>query len=184
MEEEVAAAFGLLIEELNKAEEEARNQGAEALKSRDDARLERLAEYAKQIADFRKKVEGLAKEWKKLGRGRSAGKSSQSAHSRQRLPRMARTPEQEFRRPILEELVALGGSAPAGKVLDGVYKRMRNVLKPADKETLPSSPTTPRWRNTAQWARNSLVTEGLMSSTSPHGVWEITEQGRKWLENH
>lgn len=37
-------------------------------------------------------------------------------------------------------------------------------------------------RNTAQWARNSMVKEGLMASDSPRGIWEITDEGEQWLE--
>jgi predicted transcriptional regulator len=31
------------------------------------------------------------------------------------------------------------------------------------------------------WARNEMVKEGLLSSKSAYGVWEITNEGRKWL---
>jgi restriction system protein len=41
---------------------------------------------------------------------------------------------------------------------------------------------TPRWRNTAQWARNSLREEGLIRDDSPRGIWEITDKGRQWLK--
>ncbi|RMH13146.1 MAG: hypothetical protein D6698_14360, partial [Gammaproteobacteria bacterium] len=39
------------------------------------------------------------------------------------------------------------------------------------------------WRNTAQWCRNTMVREGLMKSDSPYGIWEITEAGRKYLQD-
>jgi predicted transcriptional regulator len=35
--------------------------------------------------------------------------------------------------------------------------------------------------NTAQWARNSLREEGLIRDDTPRSIWEITEEGRKWL---
>ncbi|MFN3396352.1 MAG: winged helix-turn-helix domain-containing protein, partial [Thermodesulfovibrionales bacterium] len=38
-----------------------------------------------------------------------------------------------------------------------------------------------RWENTAQWCRNTLVQEGLLSSDSPRGIWEITAEGEKLL---
>jgi len=41
-----------------------------------------------------------------------------------------------------------------------------------------------RWRNTARWARQWLVREGLLTSDSPRGVWEITEAGRAHLREH
>ncbi len=38
------------------------------------------------------------------------------------------------------------------------------------------------WRNSAQWARNSMVQEGLLKADSPRGVWNISEAGRCRLE--
>jgi hypothetical protein len=91
------------------------------------------------------------------------------------------TPEDAFRRPVLEALVELSGSAPVGKVLDRVEQKMKGVLNEYDRKPLPSDPRSIRWRNTAKWCRSTLAREGLMKSDSPHGIWEISEQGRKWL---
>ena len=41
-----------------------------------------------------------------------------------------------------------------------------------------------RWRNTAQWARNSMVNEGLMKDDSKRGIWKISAQGRAYLKAH
>jgi hypothetical protein len=51
-----------------------------------------------------------------------------------------------------------------------------------DLDALPSDGITPRWQNTAQWARNALREGGLIKGDSPHGVWEISDQGREWLK--
>ena len=61
-------------------------------------------------------------------------------------------------------------------VLDKVEAKMRGRLNAYDRSALPSDPTLPRWRNTAQWARNAMVKEGLMSSDSPRGVWRLRKQ--------
>ncbi len=100
--------------------------------------------------------------------------------SAERLPRGRRTPEDAYRRPILEALSELGGQAPMSNVLDLVEKKMASILNQYDRQPLPSEPRTLRWRNTAQWCRNTLVREGLLKSDSPHGVWELTEAG--WRE--
>jgi len=50
-----------------------------------------------------------------------------------------------------------------------------------DYQPLASSPDNLRWRNAAQWARNSMVQEGLLKADSPRGVWEITDRGREML---
>ena len=46
---------------------------------------------------------------------------------------------------------------------------------------LASDGVTPRWRNTAQWARNSLREQGLIRPDSPRGVWVVSDAGRAWL---
>lgn len=66
------------------------------------------------------------------------------------------------------------------EVLDKVYEKMKNVLNVYDKEPLNSGYI--RWQNTAQWARNTMVNDGLLSSKSGRGVWEITDKGKKCLE--
>jgi restriction endonuclease Mrr len=55
---------------------------------------------------------------------------------------------------------------------------MKGILNKYDYEPLPSNPTQKRWENSVQWARNTMVNEGLLSSDSPRGIWEITQKGR------
>ncbi|MDD2211718.1 MAG: winged helix-turn-helix domain-containing protein [Clostridia bacterium] len=87
-----------------------------------------------------------------------------------------RTPEDAFRQPLLEALVELGGSANIGDILKIVYEKLKNRLNKYDYQRLNSPPHETRWRNTTKWCRNTLVKEGLLSSTSPWGIWEITEE--------
>ena len=47
-----------------------------------------------------------------------------------------------------------------------------------------TDPKLIRWRNTAQWTRNTMVNEGLLAKDSPWGIWEITEKGRKFYEEN
>ena len=86
-----------------------------------------------------------------------------------------------YRLPVLQALVEMGGQGRTGDVLDRVGELMEGQLSGVDREMLPSG-TAIRWRNKAQWARNTMVKEGLMASDSPHGIWEITERGRRVLE--
>jgi restriction system protein len=98
-----------------------------------------------------------------------------------RLGRGLRTREEVYYQPLLSTLSENGGKAKVGDVLTAVEKKMKGTLRKVDYEPLSSGPEMPRWRNTAQWARNSLVRDGLMKSDSPRGVWEISEAGRQWL---
>jgi len=55
---------------------------------------------------------------------------------------------------------------------------IKPVLRDVGYLPLASDPDIPRWRNTAQWARHSMVKEGLLKADSPRGIWEITDAGR------
>jgi len=58
---------------------------------------------------------------------------------------------------------------------------MKPVFKKVDYDPLASGPDNPRWRNAAQWARNSMIRDGLLKGDSPRGVWEISNKGRDLL---
>jgi restriction system protein len=101
-----------------------------------------------------------------------------------RIRKGLRTPEPAFFRPILQALSDLGGSAKRSDVFDMLEQSMRDVLKPIDYQTLSSEAEQVRWQNSAQWAHNLMVKEGLLQSDSPVGIWEITEKGRTFLLNN
>lgn len=66
-------------------------------------------------------------------------------------------------------------------VIDRVGQLMKEVLKEVDYQPPPSQPKNLRWRNAAQWARQKMLNEGLLKNDSPHGVWEISEAGRRYI---
>jgi len=88
--------------------------------------------------------------------------------------------EREYELPILQELLARGGSGQATEVTDGVGKRLKGKLKPLDYENLDSGDV--RWRNRTQFTRHTLKTRGLLEKDSPRGIWELTEAGCKAAE--
>jgi len=180
---EVNTAFEILLEEIELVVNQLNEDGAQAFKEGDYDTTRRTIEEATRLAEFREKVKALQKEWASLLAKRPQRPKTAGREVKSRLPRGLRTPEDAFRRPILEALVELGGKASIGKVLDLVEKKMSAKLTKYDLEPLPSDPKSIRWRNTAQWCRNSLVREGLMKTDSPHGIWEISESGRRALQD-
>ena len=82
--------------------------------------------------------------------------------------------------PLLQALVEMGGRGAAALVVDRVGAALARVLTDFDRQPLHSG--DPRWRNTAHWTRSQLVQRGMLSKTSPRGIWEITPEGRKYLE--
>jgi hypothetical protein len=186
---EVNTAFEILLEEIELVANSLNEDGAAAFKTGSYDVARRLIDEAARLAGFREKVKALQKEWGSLvvnqpSYGLSVSYASGKATgSKARLPRGLRTPEDAFRRPILEALVELGGEANLNEVLDLVGAKMKAILTRYDFEPLVSSPKLPRWRNTAQWCRNKLASDGLMRSDSPYGIWAISEEGRKALQN-
>ena len=102
---------------------------------------------------------------------------------RQKIKKGFKTPESQYKIPILQALIELGGRGEVNDILVKVYEKMKDILKPIDLQDLPSG-TDFRWRNTARWARNTMINEGLLRKDSPRGVWEITEKGLNYLKEH
>ncbi|MCR4438932.1 MAG: winged helix-turn-helix domain-containing protein [bacterium] len=179
---EVSIAFEIVLEELDSAIAAINREGARAFEGgRYDAARE-LMEKGSQMTALRSKVSELQREWLAISSAvKASRRARRSRKVAERLKRGLRTPESEFRLPILESLVELGGSASMAEVLDRVESKIAHRLKAYDHQPLPSDPGQIRWRNTARWARNSIVREGLLASDSPRGMWEITSAGRRWL---
>jgi restriction system protein len=179
----VFAAFEIVLEEIETEIDFINKVGAKSFEERDYNSARDALDRANQITAFRDKVVSLRKEWETLAVSQedNAREAIIPAERRNlgRLQRGVRTPETAFYQPILNTLVALGGSAKIGDVLTRLEPMMKGVLTPVDYEPLSSDKEMLRWRNTAQWARYSMVKEGLLKSTSPRGIWEITEAGRK-----
>jgi restriction system protein len=182
---DVSAAFELLLEEIEIEINSLNKAASKASEEHDRKKAREALERADQIAAFRAKVVSLRKEWETLAKPNKDSENKFIHGERRnmgRLQRGVRTREDAFYQPILKVLNGAGGPAKVNDVLAKVEQLMREVLTQVDYEPLPSQPETPRWSNTAQWARNTMVKEGLLKSTSPRGVWEITEAGRQFLK--
>jgi len=181
----VFAAFEILLEEIEIEIDFINKDGARAIESRDYENAQEAIERGKKSTLLRDRVVDLRKDWEVLMATPHPREEEEHVRVERRnagrLQRGIRTPETAFLQPILKALVELGGSARMNDVLNKVEQFMKGALKPADYESLPSTPDQPRWRNTAQWERNTMAREGLLKSNSPKGVWEISEQGRKAL---
>jgi len=105
-----------------------------------------------------------------------AGKTRRTT---KRIPRGMKTPENDYKVPILKALMDLDGKGKTSDVLDKVHARMKNTLNEFDKQPVPSVPSQQRWRHTAQIVRNKMVKEGHIKKDSPRGEWEITAAGKK-----
>ena len=68
-------------------------------------------------------------------------------------------------------------------VLGRVEHKMKHLFSAVDYDNVPSGGEI-RWRNSAQWARNTLVHQrGLLNKNSGHGIWELTDLGIAQVES-
>jgi hypothetical protein len=94
-----------------------------------------------------------------------------------RLPRGKLTPRSEFRLPLLQVLLASGGSLKVSEAVDKVGALMEHRFTEQDREKVRSGWI--RWRSSVEWVRDRLVKEGLLKKDSPRGIWELTPKGVK-----
>lgn len=92
-------------------------------------------------------------------------------------------PNEAYQMPILGALLALGGSAKAGDVLDQVGRLMAGQFQEPDLALLQSN-NEPAWRKNAQWARREMVLKGLLRDDAPWGRWELSDQGMELAREH
>lgn len=181
----VEAAFDMLLEEIETEIECLSRIGSGAFEDRNYEKAKEILDRVSNVTEFRGKVNSLCREWQSSFAEKEQPKTTDSNNERRNLGRLRRglrTREDAYYQPILEALENFGGSAQMSDALDYVFKKMRNILRDVDNEPLSSDPQMPRWRSTAQWARNSLVKDGMLLSNSPRGVWEISESGRELLK--
>ncbi|HEV2856777.1 MAG TPA: winged helix-turn-helix domain-containing protein [Solirubrobacterales bacterium] len=89
-------------------------------------------------------------------------------------------PESEYWLPILQILVEAEGAARSRDVISILGDRLRSQLMPRDYDVLEMGEV--RWQNRARFARLRMKERGLISSDSPRGIWEITEEGRRYFD--
>jgi restriction system protein len=182
----VSSAFEMLLEEVEAEIDFVNSVGSKAFEGRVYDRAKEALERAGVLTSFRDRIAALRKEWDDLAAAAERDEDEETRAARRNLGKLRkglRTPEAAYYHPILMVLERMGGSGKVAEVLERVKQIMKPVLKDVDHQPLASGPDNPRWRNTAQWARNSMIKEGLLKPDSPRGVWEITEGGRRAISS-
>lgn len=180
---EVNSAFEILLEEIEEVFDMISEEGEESFKTQDFDKAKTLSEYGERLKDFREKVKALQREWQTIFSERIPTQYRKK-QVKGELKMGLKTPQESYVMPILESVIELGGKAEMKDVLNLVHSKMKGILNSYDYEPIPSVPKRQRWKNTAKWARYSMVNEGLLAKDSPWGIWEITEKGRKFYEEN
>ncbi len=178
-------AFDILVNEIEEDIKKLKSDGTTAFDENDYELASKIAEDAKIIINFKDDVKKLSEKWNNLCEKKLKPSAINYARNRHtnKLQKGLRTPQKDFRLPILEVLFEMGGSGNRKDIIKNVYEKMKDKLNRYDHQYLESSPETPRWYNTIQWCRLSLVKEGLLKSDSPYGIWEISEKGLDILKD-
>lgn len=87
--------------------------------------------------------------------------------------------QEEFRRPLLESLYEMGGTAHVETLRPVLEKRLASRLLPGD--FAPLSTGQPRWWSTTCWERTRLKEEGYLRGDSKRGVWALSEKGASYV---
>lgn len=172
MNEKVVIAINSLIQELDKILLDFNEEFLQLTSYKRFDEAQDALDEAKRITNLQRKVQNLQDEWFLPSTG------SEKRPRKDRSKADGRTPEWEFRIPILEALVELGGHAHCQKVKDWISRQMGSRLTEMDKVTLSDGKTI-RWENSVHWERQALVDEGLLYPSRKVGIWEITPAGRE-----
>jgi hypothetical protein len=74
----------------------------------------------------------------------------------------------------------MGGRGRTYEACRRVFDELEERLEAADmKET---STGEVFWHNSTRWERDAMVNAGLLKKGSPHGIWELTDLGRREAE--
>jgi len=90
-----------------------------------------------------------------------------------------KTPQRDFRGPILLILIAHGGRADRTHMLKQLEIELGNRLTPFDRQDIKSG--TIRWQKSAEWEVSTMRQHGLLlpQSESPRGVWCFSPAGER-----
>lgn len=140
-----------------------------------DATFARLQSYARPLEDTAEDVVRLALDALDKIKGIKAVPPAPKKTRR----RGTKTPQRDFRVPLMKILLELGGTAEVKDIRERLLPMMKAKLTEDDFE--PVSSGEERWWNAACWERNDLVKEGLFRADSPRGVWELSDKGRAFV---
>lgn len=143
-----------------------------------DATFARLQAHARPLEDTADDVVRLALD--ALEKLKGAGNKLMPAPQVKKTRRRGnKTPQRDFRIPLLKVLLDLGGSAEVQDVRRKMLPAMKDRLTQDDYE--PVSTGEERWWNATCWERSELKKEGLLRGDSDHGIWELSEKGRAFI---
>lgn len=184
---DISKSFDRLIENLKKLLPELNQQGSELIGKHQYHEAKEIISKAEMLMSMQYKLLALKKEWLDLELPSAVTPPSSnddlkvSPETQRQFRSQPYTSSKDFSIPILQALVNLGGKARRMDVFKELEIIMGDQLSENDKNSLPSKRSLTRWQKNAQYARNGLLDEGLITAITEKGIWIITEKGREFL---
>ncbi len=175
--------FGEVTSSVDELMKKAKESSKHAFKVGDYRATTTLSENIQRMKQLKKNMAEIHKEFNNIEHSVTSIQIIEKPRTRGSNLRGKVTTGKDFITPILKSINELGGSVKTSDVLKKVKQKMSFKLNEFDKQPLPSNPSMPRWKQTAQSIRVQMVNDGLLKKDSPRGVWEISAQGRKAIES-
>lgn len=94
---------------------------------------------------------------------------------------MAYPKQSEIELPLLRVIAELGGEAKTRDTYPKVAQYFPELTEDDVKRKVENYPSTNKWHNKVQWARQALINKGQLDG-SIRGLWKITAQGMARIE--
>jgi hypothetical protein len=171
-------AFTLLQLYMEEAIKSAKDKVTRFTNNDDFKTVGKLAEHLQALQTLKTKVETLKGEFTGLI---DLSKDTQETRT---LTQAIDNRRQIFNENILRVIVELGGKVERRLVMEKLEQKLKAYLTEFDRELLETA-KVPRWEKDVDSCVNRLRAAGLISppEKSGRGVWQITEAGKKELQN-
>src|ERR1700720_2273493 len=140
---------------------------------------DRLKAHARPLEDTPNDIIIMALDALDAAKQKRTAVAMQPKIDKARSRRKNRFSQKEIRILLLETLYGLGGDASTRQVQASIKRALAPVLSDDDCEV--ASNGNPRWWNAVCTVRSELSMEGLLRCDSERGIWELSKQGREFL---
>jgi len=140
---------------------------------------DRLKAHARPLEDTPNDIIIMALDALDAAKQKRTAVAMQPKINKARSRRKNRFSQKEIRILLLETLYGLGGDASTRQVQASIKRALAPVLTDDDCEV--ASNGNPRWWNAVCTVRSELSMEGLLRCDSERGIWELSKQGREFL---
>ena len=186
---QITESFKLLIEKLEKILPVLNKYGSKLVEEKHYDEAREIISKAETMVSLQNKVKALQEEWQSLEVQTIEFKMQTEdmvEKDIQEIKKQFRSEphlhNKDFRVPILQALVNLGGRSQRKYVFGELEKILADKLTENDWQKPPSNKKLTRWQTIATHTRTDLLNEGLITLNPQKGIWIITEKGRNALK--